>query len=70
MFDRIRISAKPNPNPKAEYCFRTDEVASFFEQVYRYLTHLKIKHAQNGLGGFFIHVISSQVDILNEAVPG
>jgi len=25
-----------NPNPKAQLCFRTDEMRSFFDQVYRY----------------------------------
>jgi len=25
-----------NPNPKAQLCFRTDEITSFFDQVYRY----------------------------------
>jgi len=25
-----------NPNPKAQLCFWTDEMASFFDQVYRY----------------------------------
>jgi len=25
-----------NPNPKAQKCFRTDEMTSFFDQVYRY----------------------------------
>jgi len=25
-----------NPNPKAQLCFRTDEMTSFFDQVYRY----------------------------------
>jgi len=25
-----------NPNPKAQYRFRTDEMTSFFEKVYRY----------------------------------
>jgi len=24
-----------NPNPKAQLCFRTDEMTSFFDQVYR-----------------------------------
>jgi len=44
-FDQIRIYANPssnpnpnsnpniNPNSKAQYCFRTDEMTSFFEQV-------------------------------------
>jgi len=40
-FDRKRISANPkpnpNPNPKVQYCFRTVEMTSFFEQVYSYL---------------------------------
>jgi len=33
MFDRKRVSANPNPNsnPKAQLCFRTDEMTSFFE---------------------------------------
>jgi len=43
-FDRKRIyantSSNPNYNsnfnPKAQSCFRTDEMTSFFEQVYRY----------------------------------
>jgi len=26
----------PNPNPKAQLCFWTDEMTSFFDQVYRY----------------------------------
>jgi len=26
----------PNPNPKVQLCFRTDEMSSFFDQVYRY----------------------------------
>jgi len=38
-FDRKRIyanpSSYPNPNHKAQ-CFRTDEMTSFFDQVYRY----------------------------------
>jgi len=40
--DRKRIYASPssypnsNPNPKAQLCFRTDEMTSFFDQVYRY----------------------------------
>jgi len=25
-----------NPNSKVQYCFRTDEITSFFSQVYRY----------------------------------
>jgi len=51
-FDRKRIYANPSsypnansnpntnpnsdPNPKAQLCFRTDEMTSFFDQVYRY----------------------------------
>jgi len=35
--DRKRIyansSAYPNPNPKAQLCFRTNEMTSFFDQV-------------------------------------
>jgi len=46
-FDRKRMyanpSSYPNTNPKAQLCFRTDEMTSFFDQVYRYrsliLTH-------------------------------
>jgi len=26
----------PSPYPKAQLCFRTDEMTSFFDQVYRY----------------------------------
>jgi len=26
----------PNTNPKAQLCFRTDEMTSCFDQVYRY----------------------------------
>jgi len=37
MFDRKCIyanpSAYPNPNPEAQYCFRTDEMTSLFDQV-------------------------------------
>jgi len=41
-FDRKRIYANPssypnpNTNPKAQLCFRTDEMTSFFDQMYRY----------------------------------
>jgi len=53
-FDRKRIYANlssypnfnsnPNSNPKAKCCFRTDEMTSFFEQVYRYrLNSVKAK---------------------------
>jgi len=28
--------ANPNLNPKAQLCFRTDQMTSFFDQVYRY----------------------------------
>jgi len=49
-FDRKRIYTNPsaypnpnsnsnpnsNPNPEAQLCFRTDEMTSFFDQVYRY----------------------------------
>jgi len=41
-FDRKRIYANlsiypnSNPNPKAQLSFRTDEVTSFFDQVYWY----------------------------------
>jgi len=38
-FDRKRIYANPsscpNPNPKGQLCFRTDEMTSFFDQVYQ-----------------------------------
>jgi len=42
--DRKRIYANssaypnsnPNRNPKAQLCFRTDEMTSFFDQGYRY----------------------------------
>jgi len=27
----------PNPKPKAQLCFRIDEITSFFDQVFRYL---------------------------------
>jgi len=45
MFDRKRIYANPstypipnsnpnpNPNPKAQLCFQTDEMTSFFDQM-------------------------------------
>jgi len=39
------INPNSNPNPNAQLCFRTDEVTSFFDQVYRYpekRTHQKI----------------------------
>jgi len=36
-FDRKRIYANPgsypNPNPKAQLCFQTDEMTSFINQV-------------------------------------
>jgi len=34
-FDRKRIYANPSsyPNPKAQLCFRTDEMTSFFHQM-------------------------------------
>jgi len=37
-FDRKRIYANPSsdPNPKAQYCFRNDQMTSIFDQVYRY----------------------------------
>jgi len=34
--DRKCIYANPSSNPKAQLCFRTDEMTSFFDQVYRY----------------------------------
>jgi len=47
MFDQKRISANPDPNAvanpnhiiKAHKCFRTDEMMSFFEEMYRYPPH-------------------------------
>jgi len=43
-FDRKCISANSslNPNPKA-HCFRTDEITSFFQQMYGYLSFGKIR---------------------------
>jgi len=29
-------NSNPNPNPEAQLCFWTDEMTSFFDQVYRY----------------------------------
>jgi len=29
-----------NPNPKAQLCFRTDEMTSFFDDMYRYLNRV------------------------------
>jgi len=34
-FAQKLISTSPYPNPKAQYYFRTDEMTSFFEQMYR-----------------------------------
>jgi len=31
--DRKRIYANPSSNPKAQLCFRTDEMTSFFDQM-------------------------------------
>jgi len=52
-FDRKRIYANPssnpnsipnpNINPKAQYCFQTNEMTSFFEQVYRCLKDVRTK---------------------------
>jgi len=38
-FERKRIYANPSsyPNSKAQLCFRTDEMTSFSDKVYRYL---------------------------------
>jgi len=39
----LTLNSNPNtnpnsdPNPKAPLCFRTDEMTSFFDQVYQYL---------------------------------
>jgi len=54
-FDWKRIYANPNsytnpnssPIPKAQLCFRTDEMTLFFDQVYRY------RWKQIGAGRFF-----------------
>jgi len=37
-FDRKQIYANPSsyPNPEMQLCFRTDEMTSFFDQVYRH----------------------------------
>jgi len=35
-FDRKRISANSNPNPKAQKRFRENEMTSFFRQVSRH----------------------------------
>jgi len=51
--DRKRIyanpSSYPNPNPKAQLRFRTEEMTSFFDQVYRYRVNV------------FCHFISSVI---------
>jgi len=53
-FDRKRIYANPssypntNPDPKAQLCFRTDEMTSFFDQVYQYREKLSnLLHQMN-----------------------
>jgi len=33
-FDQKRIYADTSPNPKAQWSYRSDEMASFFNQVY------------------------------------
>jgi len=60
-FNRKRISANLipnlNSNPKAQLCFRTDEMTSFFEKVYRYLSLCRLPNDKIYLFCFLLFVL-------------